>query len=145
MSRGLFDELRQLVRAPDKIFLIEHTFGKPPKETRHSIFERLAARAEESSLRIEGAPQRKKIVFIPTGAVEQEQCAARSPRHKLMYEAQHCLFAHDLVFVGRVMGARTPSICSRAFSIHGGSRRLWPSSSMLSSAVNPGGSVAISK
>src|SRR5260370_8125444 len=52
---------------------------------------------------------------------------------------------HNVASVGRAIFGRTSSICGRARSSQGGRRSLAPSSSTVSSLVNPGESVAISK
>jgi hypothetical protein len=107
------------------------------------FFEHVAARAEKRSFCIKSTAQGEEAVLIVTADVQQKQRVARSARHELVNKVQRCLFAHGLA--GRATGGRTLSICARAFSIHGGRRSLLPSSSIVSSAVNPGGSVAISK
>src|SRR6266567_4466127 len=135
------DEIRKFVRALFQILDVEHTFGEPSEESRHSIFEDLAARAKQCGIRVELASKWDEIVFVAAGSMQKQQCPVRFARNEFVNEIQlrhYCL-------AGSSIGSRTCSICERADSSHGGRRSLDPSSSIVSSSVKPGGSVAISK
>jgi hypothetical protein len=69
LYRGLLDKISKFMGAPNEIFLIEDSFGDPAEETRHAMFEDLAARTEQRSLRIESAPKRDEVGFIAAGTV----------------------------------------------------------------------------
>ena len=109
-----------------------------------NIVSRYPPRGLRSAASVSRARPRERTSFSsPPVPCSKKQRVARSARHELVDKVQDCLFAQGLA--GRTTGGRTSSICARAFSIHGGRRSLLPSSSIVSSAVNPGGSVAISK
>ena len=113
-------------RYPELPLDIQHFHWKPPFVTRRNT-----------------RPRERRSFSSPPVPCGKKQRVARSARHELVDKVQDCLFAQGLA--GRTTGGRTSSICARAFSIHGGRRSLLPSSSIVSSGVNPGGSVAISK
>ncbi len=140
MLRCRTDEVRQLMRTLLQIFFIENPFGKSAEESRHSIFENFATRTENSGGRINLVSELNKIMLISAGAVQKEQGSLRTTGHEFVNEIEHLL--HCLV--GTLMAGRISSICERVGSSHGGSRKLLPNSSRVSSNVKPGGSVAIS-
>jgi hypothetical protein len=63
----------QLPSTKSKVFEIEDPFGQPAKEPGHPILQHLASRTEKRRSGSERLAQRKKIIFIPTSTVEQEQ------------------------------------------------------------------------
>src|SRR5438876_6649623 len=94
MLSGCCDKVRQLVGAMFQVFQIEHALGESSKEPRHSVFEHLAARAEQRSIWIELASERNEIAFVSTGAMQQQQCPVRTTGNELVNEIR--LRPHDL-------------------------------------------------
>jgi len=66
------DKVCQFVGAADHVFLIENTLREPAEKTRHTIFQNLAARAEERGGAIKFAAEREKIRFVAASAVKKE-------------------------------------------------------------------------
>src|SRR5207249_5591495 len=58
-----------------QIFQIEHALGQTPKESRHPILQDFAARAKQRRARIELASERDQIAFVPSSAMQKQQCA----------------------------------------------------------------------
>src|SRR6202043_3561403 len=115
-------------------------FGESSEESRHSIFENFAARTENRGSRINLASEWNEIMLVSAGAVQKQQGSLRTPGHEFVNKIEpllHCL-------TGTSMAGRISSICERVGSSHGGTRKLLPNSSKLSSSVKPGRSVAIS-
>src|SRR5206468_12753123 len=56
------------------------------KEPRHSIFQHLAAWAQQRSIRIKFASKRNEITFVSTRAVQKQECAWRASRDEVMNE-----------------------------------------------------------
>src|SRR6266581_385242 len=127
--------------APLQIFFVKNPLGESAEESRHSVFEDLAARTQNRGSRINLASERNKIMLISTSAMQKQQGSLRSTGHEFVNEVEPRV--HWLA--GTLMAGRTSSICERVGSSHGGRRKWLPNSSRLSSDVNPGGSVAISK
>src|SRR6266404_2997558 len=128
------------MRALLQIFFIKNPLGESAEESRHSVFEDLAARTENCGSRINLASERNKITLVSASAVQKQQGSLRTARHEFVNKVEprfHCL-------AGTLMAGRTSSTCERVGSSHGGRRNWLPNSSRLSSNVKPGGSVAIS-
>src|SRR5437762_2097922 len=134
--------LRQSIHAWRKVWAAYQEQAAPSCETesRHSILQHFAARAEQRSRGIELASKRDEIALVSASAVQKQQRAIGAARNELVNKVR--LRPHDLR--GTWIGGRIASICERADSIHGGRRRCLRSSSSFSSKVKPGGTVAIS-
>src|SRR5256886_15939528 len=74
--RGRLDELRQLVGAAGQVLLIEHALGDTTEEARRAALEHLAARAQQPGPRKQPSPERNEVLFVPTRAVQQQECRA---------------------------------------------------------------------
>jgi hypothetical protein len=67
------NQVGQFVRASDEVVLIEDAWSKAAEEAGLAVFEDLSARTEQGGAGAEEAAERKEIVFVATGAVEQEK------------------------------------------------------------------------
>jgi hypothetical protein len=143
--RRQLDEVGKLVGTADEVFFIKDSFRQPAEEARHTVFQDLAARAQQGCLGIERAADRAEAGFISASAMQEEERSRGTARHEGVPEIKYWWFIHNVALVGRTIFGRTSSICGRARSSQGGRRSLAPSSSTVSSLVNPGESVAISK
>src|SRR4029453_17359947 len=83
------NELRQLVGTLDNIFLIENTFGQPPKKSGCTIFQDFSTRAEQRSIGSDRESERKQISFVSAGTMQQEQRSLAFPWNKSINEIAH--------------------------------------------------------
>src|SRR5260370_8406413 len=139
MLRRRADEVRQLMRAPLEIVFVKNPLGESAEESRHSVFEDLAARTEKRGGRINIASEWNKIMLISTRAMQKQQGSLRTARHEFVSEVEPRF--HWLA--GTLMAGRTSSICERVASSHAGRRNWLPNSSKLSSNVKPRESSAL--
>src|SRR5437762_13794787 len=101
----------------------------------------MTARTQQGGITIKFSSQRQKIALISTCAVQKQQRPLRTTGNEFMDEIRHQ--SHSLP--GSLIRGRIRSIWGRADSIQVGRRKLLPSSSIFSSKVKPGGSVATSE
>src|SRR6185295_17074165 len=98
---GRFDELRQTFRTRGEILLIEDPFANAAKEPECASFIHLTARAQKRGARENHSSERDQVVFVSSGAVEQQQRRASGDRSLrvwrdiAMHESQR-LAAHIL-------------------------------------------------
>src|SRR5437763_16739048 len=114
-----------------QIFFIKNPLSESAEESRHTVFENLAARTENCGSRINLASERNKITLVSAGAVQKQQGSLRTARHEFVNEVEprfHCL-------AGTLMAGRTSSSCERVASSHGGRRDWLTNSSMITSNV----------
>jgi hypothetical protein len=69
----VFDEFGELMRAFDEVDFIKNSGCDPAKEAELSVFNNLTARAEQRRAGADQFPKRDEIVFVPAGAVEQQE------------------------------------------------------------------------
>src|SRR5205807_8154306 len=142
-------EIRQLVGALGQIVKVEHAFRQATEEAQHAALKHVAPGAQQGRLRSDGATQRQQVGFVAAGAVQQQQSHARSGSAGLiaMLECQRVGVGHyrALSSWGSSIGGSRLSISARCGSSHGGNTSRVPRPSAVSSTVNPGPSVAISK
>ena len=69
----VFDEVGQFVGAADKVVLVEDAGSEAAEETWLAVFEDLSARTEQGRAWPEQVAERKEIVFVATGAVEEKE------------------------------------------------------------------------
>src|SRR5439155_14310378 len=69
---GGLDERRQLLRAKLQVLLVEHAFADSPEKAQGAAFVDFSARAQERGPGKQNPTERDEIVFITTGAVQQE-------------------------------------------------------------------------
>jgi hypothetical protein len=77
LSRRSPDEIHQLVRSPDHIFLVEDALSQPPEKSRHPLFHDVPAQAQERGGRIEIASNRHHVFLVSAGPVQQQKHAIR--------------------------------------------------------------------
>src|ERR1700704_2768305 len=83
------NKIREFVRPRDNIFFIENALSQPPKKSRRAIFQNFPARAEQGRTVVDGAAERQEVIFVPAGAMQQEQCSIASPGNKSISEIVH--------------------------------------------------------
>jgi hypothetical protein len=54
----------------DNIFFIENALSQPPKKSRGTVFQNFSSRTEQGRVGIDGATERKQIIFVSAGAVQ---------------------------------------------------------------------------
>lgn len=67
----VFDEIGQLMRAPDEIGFVENPGSQTTEEAELSVFVDFAARAEQRGFGADQLSQRDQVVFVAAGAVQQ--------------------------------------------------------------------------
>jgi hypothetical protein len=63
------DEFRQLAGTPHHILFVEDPFGESTKKAGGTVFQYLATRAQQCSVRINRAPEWEQINFTSAGTV----------------------------------------------------------------------------
>jgi hypothetical protein len=54
----------------DNIVFIENALSQSPKKSRGTVFQNFTSRTEQGRLGIDGATERKQIIFVSAGAVQ---------------------------------------------------------------------------
>jgi hypothetical protein len=84
------DKIREFVRTRDDILFIENALGQPPKKSRGTIFQNFSPWTEQGRVRIDAATEREEVIFVPAGAVQQQQRSiASSTGNKSIGEIGH--------------------------------------------------------
>src|SRR5574340_565756 len=143
MEPGIFDEPGQFLGARFQVVEVEHAFGKPPEEARHTVLDHFSADNQKRRASEQHPAERDEVFLVASGAVQQEQ-PRRAARDERVYEPEILHRWTGCAAAGRRRGGSAAVISVRAGSSQGGNWSLEPRSSGASSTAKPGGSVAIS-
>src|SRR5215212_6541272 len=143
--RGCFHELGQLVRAEQKVLVIEDPFCETAEKAWGAELRDLAPGGEDGRSGGKRLCESDEVFLVTSRTVQQEDCRARLVCARQIAVDETQVGAHALSPAGRCSGGRTSSSLSRRVSSQGGSLRRSPRCSWSSSTPKPGGSVAISK
>jgi hypothetical protein len=83
------DELGKLVRATDEVFLIKNSWRQPAEEARHTVFQHLAARAQQGRLGIERVADPDEVGFVSAGAMQKEESSRGAARYEDVLEIKY--------------------------------------------------------
>ena len=70
---GRSHEVSQLARPDAQVLEIEDALRQTAEEPRHAVLQHLPPRAKERCSRSQRLPQRKQVVLVAAGTVQQEQ------------------------------------------------------------------------
>src|SRR5437868_1985517 len=83
------DKIREFLSTRDEILFIENALSQPPKKSRGAIFQNFCSLTEQGRFGIAGPTERKQIISVPAGAVQQQQGSIASAGNKAINEIVH--------------------------------------------------------
>src|ERR1700732_3848480 len=125
------------VRARTPAFFIEHAFRKPPEESRHAVLQDLTAWRKQRRAGSDHLAERHQVVFVSSGAMQDEQRPRLRPRAALKAVSEREL-GHHAAFSTFSIGGSAASLSRRCESRNGGSLSSRPSVATGSSTAKPG-------
>jgi len=96
----VFDEIGQLMRAPDEVGFVENSGSQTTEEAELSVFVDFAARAEQRGPGADQFSQRDQVVFVAAGAVKQQECGGGSG----VEDEVHEVFSFQCSVFGELVG-----------------------------------------